>query len=191
MITHGTAEGGGAGVRLMAHIALNSSPDEPWTEIPTRTAASMFAAPGRGAGSKLVTRLAEKGLLVEAEGRTNHLDPRLVRLTLDCNVLCAPGGGHVPDVLTRDLLERLEAAPEAVTATVERLNAEDPTLGETYRRLLADVARPAQALRSSPVDVPRNGLTLLARGLIREHNSTSTPHYLPVAEVLNDAGGDR
>lgn len=189
VIAHAVDEGG-AGTRLLTWIALQSEPDSPWVEVPTRVSASMFTTAARGAGSKLVTRLGEKGWIVEDTNRPSQNAPRQVRLNLQCNALCT-SDEHAMDVITDAILEWLEITEDDLSRLLTDLAAERPDLAHTYRQLLLDAARPGQAPQSSPVTNARAGLDLFQRGLIREHRSKLQPHYLPVPAPKIPDGGDR
>lgn len=171
--THAINEGG-AGARLLTHIALTATPDDPWVEIPTHLAAAVFASGDRGGGSKLLKRLCEKGLLQEGERQASDA-PRRFRLTLSCNALCADDD-HVFDTAAEHVQNWLGLDGQALS---DRLDGMEPSEAEAYRRLLIDSCRIGTAPAPTPVPDGRTALALMRQGLIHEASSSQHLRFIP------------
>lgn len=177
---------GGSFSRLLAYIALNSTPSNPWVPVSTRISGAVFKTSSRGNGASMVTRMLQSGLVLErpSEKPSKRADTRHLRLNLTCNALCgSTPGHHAFDTTYSDVLRWLSVTADELAELLATL---PPHEAEAYKRLLRESSR--IDLAPAPCHLTDgDAITgLIKRKLIRERNSTEFAKFVP---VLNPLGG--
>lgn len=177
---------GGSFSRLLAYIALHSTPENPWVSVPARISGAVFKNANRANGSSMISRMLRSGHVVERKTtpRGKRTDVRELRLNLSCNPLCGDGE-HAFDATYADVLRWLGGESAQFEALLGTLGEREAA---TYRHLLRESSR--LDLKPSPCHLTDSeGIVgLLQRRLIQERDSTDLARFVPVADVL--AGGD-
>lgn len=176
VVAHTDDSSSGAGIRLLLHIALNATPDNPWVAVSGTTVATMFKNGHSSSSSRTIQQLIDRGYVRRRRPHRTNETP-VLRLSMTCNPLCE-GADHVPDGLCRAALNWTNLSAQELGTRIQHFP--DESIAAQYRTALVSSMRIGRTPQSyEAIDAEATAWLVSHRFLTPVSNGVGTTWVIP------------